>query len=48
VTVAGSSLERIGRLTLKILDEVGQVALLVAAMGRHILSRPWAFRLHFK
>ena len=48
MTVAGSRLERIGRLTLTVLDEVGQVALLVAAMGRHILSRPWAFRLHFK
>ena len=48
MTVAGSSLERIGRLILKVLDEVGQLALLVAAMGRNVLSRPWAFRLHFK
>jgi phospholipid/cholesterol/gamma-HCH transport system permease protein len=39
VTVAGSSLERISRLILKVLDEVGQLALLVAAMGRNVLSR---------
>lgn len=46
--VAGSRLERIGRLALTVLDEVGQVGLLVAAMGRNVLSRPWAFRLHLK
>lgn len=47
-TSRARGLEWVGRLAVKGFGEVGQLALLVAAMGRQIWSGRWDFRLHFK
>lgn len=47
-TLPARGLERVGRLAVHAFGEVGQLALLVGAMGRQILSRRWDFRLHVK
>jgi len=48
MTVVGLGLEWLGRLTLKALNEVGQLSLMVLTLGRTFLARPWDFGLHFK